>query len=109
MRLIDADALKKLLIEVLGRIKENPTMKQDEMHIISGCHMLCEMIEDAPTIDEVSVVHGRWYDPYAHDFSAKDMVYCCSRCNAAVFKTFSPTMNFCPNCGAKMDGGEQDA
>lgn len=59
VRLIDANALKSLLIEVLERIKENPKMTRDEMHIISGCHMLCEMIDDAPTIDAVEVVRCR--------------------------------------------------
>lgn len=50
-RLIDADALKELMIEVLEHIKENPKMDGQERHIIAGIHMLGEMIDDAPTVD----------------------------------------------------------
>lgn len=49
-RLIDADALKKLLIDTLESIKKNPKMDGQEMHIIAACGMLGEMIDDAPTV-----------------------------------------------------------
>ena len=55
MRLIDADALKELMIEVLEHIKENPKMDGQERHIIAGIHMLGEMIDDEPTVDAVPV------------------------------------------------------
>lgn len=50
MRLIDADALKELLIDTLESIKKNPKMDGQEAHIIAACHMLTEMIDDASTV-----------------------------------------------------------
>ena len=107
VRPIDANALKSLLIEVLERIKESPKMTRDEMHIISGCHMLCEMIDDAHTIDAVEVVHGRWDKPVEHGlpYAANHLGVVCSYC----CKWSDNDYNYCPNCGAKMDGGATDA
>ena len=55
MRLIDADALKELLIDTLESIKKNPKMDGQETHIIAACHMLGEMIDDAPTVSTAQV------------------------------------------------------
>lgn len=109
VRLIDPNALKSLLIEVLERIKESPKMTRDEMHIISGCHMLCEMIDDAPTIDAVPVVRCReckyrGYDscPMCHD------EYYYDEDDGADFWTVDNTEDdgFC-NMGTKMDAKEE--
>ena len=55
MRLIDADALKELLIDTLESIKKNPKMDGQETHIIAACHMLGEMIDDAPTVSTAQI------------------------------------------------------
>ena len=56
-------------------------------------------IAEAPTVDAVPVVHGRWgnYDPYLDG-------YRCSRCKLS-HRCCTP---YCSNCGAKMDGGENN-
>ena len=66
-----------------------------------------QRIKDAPTVDAVEVVHGRW-------FSLTDCsnagVYC-SVCHKKVWKEDYAwcnrknklRSNYCPNCGAKMD------
>ena len=56
-------------------------------------------VMDAPTVDAVEVVHGRWiYEPV--EFSiVKDIR--CSVCRRYV----KVPENYCPDCGAKMDGG----
>nr|DAG50543.1 MAG TPA: PROTEIN/RNA Complex, archaeal, ribosomal, 50S, protein.0A [Caudoviricetes sp.] len=46
--------------------------------------------------DVVPVVHGRWV-PF-HSEAAGDIQYC-SACEIG----FGAKMDFCPNCGAKMD------
>lgn len=55
----------------------------------------------------VPVVHGRWIErraPHAiGGFSAK-----CSACDRSVQYLGNP-LNYCPNCGARMDGGDGDA
>ena len=56
-------------------------------------------LEKQPTVDAVEVVHGRWiYEPV--EFSiVKDIR--CSVCRRYV----KVPENYCPDCGAKMDGG----
>ena len=51
-----------------------------------------------PTIDAVEVVHGRWRFRKNWDF------FVCSECSYES----SNYSNYCPNCGAKMDGGNED-
>jgi len=54
-----------------------------------------------PGVDAVPVVHGRWvYDRPNH--------YKCSVCGA-MWSGVARFMGYCPNCGAKMDGGAPDA
>lgn len=58
----------------------------------------------APAADVAPVVHGRWIDLNA--------IIICSACQEW-WKGFGPegggAFNFCPNRGAKMDGGEENA
>ena len=58
--------------------------------------------DEAPTIDAVPVVHGRWEFPIFEDEEdGLDPRVKCSECGcieAALAK-----WNDCPNCGAKMD------
>lgn len=73
-----------------------------DLHIdnisINGKHIL-EFIDELPTVDAKSVVHGRWI----HDINN---MYGCSICMNR--ETMSPKKmkNFCPNCGAYMKKGE---
>ena len=84
-RLIDANALCDRITATF------PAMSANAMYVA---------IEKAPTIDAVEVVHGRW--EWIDDEECG--VYRCSCCSGAIGY---PT-NYCPNCGAKMDGGNED-
>ena len=67
--------------------------------LITFCEVLLR-IKDFPAADVAPVVHGRWvYDEH-------EMEYSCSVClhNAPVGMTTYYTTNYCPNCGARMDG-----
>ena len=55
------------------------------------------LINAAPAADVVEVVHGRWI-PF-HSQVAGYIQYC-SACEIGC--TWQP--NYCPNCGARMDG-----
>ena len=54
-----------------------------------------------PAADVAPVVHGRWM-PFHSDVSG-DIQYC-SACEIG----FGAKMDYCPHCGAKMDGGDSD-
>ena len=60
-----------------------------------------------PTIDAVPVVHGRWEETgkvFVH--SMYDLFTKCSRCSFGhVRNEYQEPYRYCPNCGAKMDGG----
>ena len=49
--------------------------------------------------DWMPVVHGRWVNPYINRYGHP--CHCCSECG---FKASYQDKNYCPNCGAKMDG-----
>jgi len=68
-----------------------------------------KLMEDAPTVDAVEVVHGRWINEGDGDWR-------CSVCRRLYtfddYGDIDPKedcgCNYCPNCGAKMDGGKDD-
>ena len=67
--------------------------------IVDSCVKITRrIIEEAPTVDAVPVVHGRWI-PFKSE-AAGNIQYC-SACGIG-----NPNKtNYCPKCGAKMDGG----
>ena len=68
-----------------------------------------EDIEDAPAADVAPVVHGSWEGSTADWFGTD--VYTCTKCRESyVLVEGTPKENlwhYCPNCGAKMDGGAE--
>jgi hypothetical protein len=67
---------------------------------------ILQIIHRLPSADVQPVKHGKWIDIYeyckAHDLrpSGLEVYYWCSKCDKAEKKT----SDFCPNCGARMDG-----
>ena len=59
------------------------------------------MIEDMPTIEAKPVVHGRWEE--ASDGDGIVCPFCRTDFCTIIYDT--EYFNYCPNCGAKMDGG----
>lgn len=95
-RLIDADAL-------MEEIEFEYDLNYGE--ILTDPRKFADMVEDSLTVDAVEVVHGEW--------SRLEDDYCglialvCSKCNREYWFEDEPPMkiyNYCPNCGAKMDG-----
>lgn len=56
-------------------------------------------IDDAPTADVAIVKHAKWIGKNSRDY------YTCSNC-CVVAKSKDDA--YCPNCGAKMDGGKAE-
>ena len=59
-----------------------------------------KIIAQAPAEDVVPVRHGKW----THKPDVYGVVYC-SECN---YELHANSTSFCPNCGARMDGGKED-
>ena len=70
---------------------------------------LKEVINDFPSADVQEVKHGKWIDLHDEDV-LYEQIYKCSVCGKCfVLETGTPQeneYNYCPNCGAKMDGEE---
>lgn len=94
MRLIDANAL----IEAYLEEQKKP-----------GIYSIAKIIMDAPTVDAVSVKHGWWDATGRYKFPSGAIAVRCSECGAALreseFHLYN--WNYCPVCGAKMDGLKQ--
>ena len=60
-------------------------------------------IADAPTVDAVPVVHGRWIDEGQYGDNFPHHAWRCSECGEHVIEIDTSWYKYCPNCGARMD------
>ena len=69
--------------------------------------VLC-MIDSAPSADVAPVVHARWDDSGRYTFPGGSTAVSCTECGCAltVSEFRLNRWNYCPVCGAKMDGSE---
>ena len=116
-RYADLDALEKELNERLTFLRErNGNYDQ----YTDGFDEAVDRVENFQTADVAPVVYGRWV-PSESDFDDGDVLFdveewCdwqCSACHEDICYEdplplrFLP--KFCPNCGARMDGGDGNA
>lgn len=113
VRLIDANALFNW-----GKYKLSDAVKYgnkcaDQQHFSYGTLMMYEIadeISDAPTIDAVPVVRGKWIPNQHWEYRngnttmSGDTGLGCSACGAVNFTGINQRTPFCPHCGAQMDG-----
>lgn len=86
MRLIDADEIHiDLAIRHIGDEWFENRYSADDIG---------DFIREQPTVDAVPVMHGRWIPVHSE-------IAVCSICGHV---TGGLLTNYCPNCGAKMDG-----
>ena len=70
---------------------------------------IIDIEHDAPTIDYAPVVHSEWIEPDYGYIGAKQ--YICKNCKDDPFwvlRCIHYQEKYCPNCGAKMDGGTKN-
>ena len=103
VRLIDANALLEhfnALQNLLGEYCE--CFKNASGELSTEWHCVESIVENAPTIDAVEVVHAYWMDGII-----------CSHCRSTKARPWAAYLEqrantFCHVCGAKMDGGKND-
>lgn len=101
MRYIDADALMDNIEKYCGDY-----FCHDEESFDKGSVRIA--VKGAPTADVAPVVHGAWIlvcaNAHHYDISVEEK---CSVCGRYVYRyDTQPQDNFCPSCGARMDGGD---
>ena len=95
---IDKDKALKFVLTYTPHINGETTMECVE-----------RAIQEIPTADVVEVRHGKWhYPPYAPFGGSYEMKRCSICGYKPDFDADNPYSNFCPNCGAKMDGARRE-
>lgn len=94
----DVEPLRKQIVEFKTALKQFAKSSSFLMAYISGIDAVMEIIDEAPITDVQEVRHGRWECNY--DRGAFYIVYVCSKCGRETLIK----ENFCPDCGARMDG-----
>ena len=85
-RYIDANSLSQRIIG----------LNRDIDYGIKYFNSVYNLIMNEPTVDVVEVVHGEWINTGSTQI--------CSVCKEEQYG-FDTGRYYCPNCGAKMDGG----
>jgi hypothetical protein len=96
-RLIDANALIKNGWHLVQTGKSN-------------VFLASMSLADVPTVDAAEVVHGRWEE--IEDFDGERHWKCTACGNEWYFEVGTPEeneCNYCPKCGAKMDGNKDSS
>ena len=85
------------------QLSHNKSRGDDEWELAVTSDM--EIIRTLPSADAAPVVHGKWIDedPAFAEYFANCSV-CCYEIDVHNERGY---FNFCPNCGAKMDGGDE--
>ena len=81
-------------LTALDVIKPNATM-------VGAKRLLAEI----PTADVAPVVHGRWEPCFDENCRCRWGFGKCSNCGQEYYAHAINHYKYCPNCGAKMDGG----
>ena len=93
--LIDANVLIESLENIAKNTVENFTV------IATTLYSAIDVVKVQKPVDALEVVHGRWEKTEYHGFLR------CSECKDAYVAdewVEDGKWNYCPNCGAKMDG-----
>lgn len=101
MSLIERNALLK-------KVYEHPK----ERELMTDGEWCRKCIYEAPKVEAEPVRHGRWipieYDSYADGAPVWDK-WECSECGHEHSGEEDTLTAFCPDCGARMDGGADNA
>lgn len=83
---------REAVIDLITRRYENPEICTQEINSI-------------PAADVAPVVHGRWEPCFDENCKCRWGFGKCSNCGQEYYAHAINYYKYCPNCGAKMDGG----
>ena len=71
--------------------------------------VLLWLVNDAPAADVAPVVHGCFEPCFDENGNWRQGFAKCSNCGKEYYAQVINHFGYCPNCGAKMDGGADNA
>ena len=97
------DAIRE--IEQINPVDYGAMWDYEAHHWAGECLRDCkEAIDSIPVADVAPVMHGQWIEREKYTFGT---MYDCSICSTRILDN-GHSWNYCPNCGAKMDGGNEN-
>lgn len=91
---IERESVEKFIMDGLNNSDVYERFGHDAIKIIAEVHYM-------PAADVAPVRHGQWIEQEKYTFGT---FYDCSICDNRILDN-GHSWNYCPNCGAKMDGG----
>lgn len=84
--------------------KDHCDKERANEHFIFGIESVLEYVENLPAADVAPVVHGEWLLRHI----GAGHYWECSVCHTNPCIYVTEHTKFCPNCGARMDGGNEN-
>jgi hypothetical protein len=93
----------KMAIEYIDREKAKRLLH------IEYAYAAEQLLDEIPTADVAPMVHGKWIVRFDGPYKRR-RCYCshCGKHNGVGGIAQNQEKPYCPNCGAKMDGGDND-
>ena len=106
--LISRDALNEALSDwnLMIILSAEEAQKTGEWRVVMPRAEVLRRLMNAPTVDNEPVVHARW--EYIEDYAYSRIGWHCTSCRKRILNEMVAFAKYCPNCGAKMDGGADD-
>lgn len=104
---IERDALRQAVLES-QRDNSHPRGWAHIAHDCEHAHFVA-MIARFPAADVAPVVHGCFEPCFDENGNWRQGFAKCSNCGKEYYAQVINHFGYCPNCGAKMDGGADNA
>lgn len=94
-----------LILAALKKIEKSRSIGKINGARIAAIASLAGIMKETPAADVAPVVHGKWYHTGEVEWS-------CTNCGNVIATKDSwecPTKQYCDECGARMDGGKENA
>ena len=101
-RYIDVEPLE-------DKLKEHIKKTESEL-MLGALSTFLRVLDITPTADVAPIIHGDWkeekitFNKWGGDVVTEKTLWRCSACGYED----SLAMNYCPNCGARMDGEDDE-
>ena len=90
---------KEKTIEAIRKYADIKHSNGEPIEYVNGILKSVSVISEQPSADVEEVKHGYWIE------AEGGLFYCCTNCGYIVDYQLT---SYCPNCGAKMDGGNAE-